>query len=157
LIPNTLYYIRAYATNTQGTVYGAQLTFTTLTAYYAGFEAGLPAGWAGMWAVSTDSPYQGYYCLKSINAGDTIRFTKTITTPVGAQISWFHRGDDGYPFQIVSTQFYIDNVLQGTAGDEGWSIHTYPLTPGSHTFKWKNNGGGYYNNTNYIDYIICSD
>jgi hypothetical protein len=32
LTPNTLYYIRAYATNSIGTAYGAELTFTTLSA-----------------------------------------------------------------------------------------------------------------------------
>ncbi len=157
LIPNTIYHLRAYATSDRGTVYGADLTFTTLSAYYAGFETGLPAGWAGMWAVSTDSPYQGYYCLKSINVGDTIRFTKTITAPSGGQISWFHKSDDTWFASSTSTQFYIDNVLQGTTGDEGWSVHTYPVTPGTHTFKWKNSGGNGYNNINYIDYIICSD
>jgi|GEM_PF-1808406 len=31
LLPKTIYYIRAYATNTTGTVYGNQLSFTTLT------------------------------------------------------------------------------------------------------------------------------
>ncbi|MCW5907390.1 MAG: hypothetical protein KIS94_06000 [Chitinophagales bacterium] len=31
LTPNTLYYVRAYATNAQGTAYGNELSFTTLT------------------------------------------------------------------------------------------------------------------------------
>ena len=31
LVPNTLYYVRAYATNSVGTAYGNQVTFTTLT------------------------------------------------------------------------------------------------------------------------------
>jgi len=157
LIPNTTYHLRVYATSDRGTVYGADLTFMTLSAYYAGFETGLPAGWTGNWALSTDSPYHGYYCLKSVNTGDTIRFTKTITTPSGGQISWFHKSDDGWSGSSTDTQFYIDNIFQGNTGDEGWSIHTYPIMPGTHTFKWKNNGGGFHNNTHYIDYIICSD
>jgi len=156
LIPNTTYHLRVYATSDRGTVYGADLTFTTLSAYYAGFETGLPAGWAGNWALSTESPFEGYYCLQSVNTGDTIIFTKTITAPSGGQIFWFHKGDDGWGYSSVSTQFYIDNVLQGTAGDEGWTIHTFALTPGTHAFKWRNGGGGH-SNINYIDYIICSD
>ena len=41
LTPNTTYYVRAYATNGAGTVYGSQLSFTTLTPNYA---AMYPAG-----------------------------------------------------------------------------------------------------------------
>ena len=36
LSPNTFYFIRAYATNSAGTAYGSELTFTTLAAFFCG-------------------------------------------------------------------------------------------------------------------------
>lgn len=157
LTPNLTCYARAYAISNYGVAYGTSVQFTTPSAYYTGFESGLPAGWTGTWTVSTDSPFHGYYCLKSVNPGETIQFTKTITTASGGQITWYHKGDDGHPFASVKTQFYIDNTLSIEAGDEGWTVKTAALTPGAHTFKWVNGGGGNYNNINYIDYIIISD
>ena len=51
LQPSTTYYVRAYATNSQGTSYGEELTFTTLSSGINGHEfvdLGLPSGlkWA---------------------------------------------------------------------------------------------------------------
>ena len=51
LQPGTTYYVRAYATNSQGTAYGEELTFTTLSSGINGHEfvdLGLPSGlkWA---------------------------------------------------------------------------------------------------------------
>ncbi len=39
LLPNTMYYVRAYATNTEGTVYGSQVSFTTLNGTVFDFES----------------------------------------------------------------------------------------------------------------------
>lgn len=144
-MPNTTYYVRAYAINAYGIVYGENKSFTTLDAYYAGFENGMPSGWTGMWSVSTAEPYEGYYCLKSMILGDSIQFTRTITNPEGGQFSFFIRVWD-------STLFYIDNVLQANCEGGVWTIHTFAITPGTHTFKWKNN----YWHWAYIDYIICT-
>lgn len=153
LIPNTTYYVRAYATNKNGTAYGENKTFKTADAYYAGFENGLPTGWTGNWTVSSDSPYEGFYCLKSVNNGDVLEFTTTITTTSGGQISYYHRGVNccGY----AKVHFYIDNVLQYTSGGEGWTIHSFPINSGKHTFKWVSDFYNYDNPTNYIDYVIC--
>ncbi len=50
LTANTTYYIRAYATNPIGTVYGNQLSFTTLSACYnvAGADISQLSGWNSM-------------------------------------------------------------------------------------------------------------
>lgn len=148
LMPNTTYNVRAYAINAYGIVYGENKSFTTLDAYYAGFENGMPSGWTGMWSVSTDEPYEGYYCLKSEIDGDSIQFTRTIINPEGGQFSFFYKEN------YVSSGFYIDNVLQTTSRNEseGWHVHTFAITPGTHSFKWRNNRSGY----TYIDYIICT-
>ena len=151
LAPNTTYYVRSYATTNSGTTYGNQKTFSTSATYYAGFEGGLPSGWVGNWAVSADPSYEGNYCLKSVDTGDVIQFTKTITTSSGGQISFFHQSSE-WP-NSTHTQFFIDNILVFTTNDESWTIHTIPVTAGSHTFKWKNMNGGS-GNKNRIDYVI---
>lgn len=153
LVPNTTYYVRAYATNKNGTAYGENKTFKTLDAYYAGFENGLPAGWSGMWTVSSDTPYEGFSCIKSVNVNDSVSVTINITNPSGGQISFFHKSEGGS--SSTYTEFYIDNYLQATIGDEGWTIHAFAINQGTHKFKWRNKGGGSLNNIMYIDYVIC--
>ena len=154
LIPNTTYYVRAYATNKNGTAYGENKSFKTADAYYEGFENGWPTGWTGNWSITPDSPYERFNCFKSTASGQTIELTRTITT--GGNISFWHRADgewtSSYP---IKTEFYIDDVLKETIYDEEWTIHSFSATAGDHKFKWINKGGGYYNNNTYIDYVIC--
>ena len=38
LTPSTTYYVRAYATNSVGTAYGEQRSFTTRSAFYCGTD-----------------------------------------------------------------------------------------------------------------------
>lgn len=73
LSQNTTYYVRAYATNSQGTAYGAQMSFTTNNSSIAGWihyddgntddAVGLNNGgtlyWADMFPASVLSPYAG--------------------------------------------------------------------------------------------------
>jgi hypothetical protein len=160
LIPNTIYYIKAYAINSIGISYGDEKTFTTLSAYYQGFEYGLPSGWSGMWTISTDNPYEGYYSLKSTIINDSIKFTKTVNNSSGGQISFMvycqiNGGNSG----ANNIAFYIDGVLQATILDYGsWNNHTYSISSGLHIFKWIHGIGSTTANTPvYIDYVICPD
>ncbi len=162
LVPNTLYYYRAYAISACGTSYGVVKTFTTSNECYSGFESGtLPAGWAGyQWqVVSTGSPYEGFFHLTSTHTGDTITYTKTLP-PGGGIIEFYYRGQNysqyvgGYCNSCYSctyyanTQctFYIDNIIITTTpnpmSESVWTpkYFTLPVTGGTHTFKWKNNG-----------------
>ena len=69
LVPNTQYYVRAYATNAAGTSYGEQKSFTTLTAGpnangHEYVDLGLPSGL--LWATcnvgaTTPEEYGNYY------------------------------------------------------------------------------------------------
>ena len=156
LAPNTTYHIRAYATNSAGTTYGANLTFTTTNAYYEGFETGFPTTWSGIgWGVTTTgSPYELYHCLLANQVGDSVQFTRTITSTPNGFISFYYHGVEGYWGGHVSTSFYIDNVLKMTFSEDNWTLHSYTVPSGTHTFKWKVIGqevpGA------YIDYIIVS-
>lgn len=168
LAPNTTYYVRAYAITSAGTAYGATMTCTTQSAYYVGFETGWPTGWFGNWTIVPGNPYDGYYSLTNATINDTVSFTRTITT-VGGQISFYYKAAN-YPYNCYNsgsantrTEFYIDNIKQGTYSESSWTPHYFGLSPGAHTFKWKNIGyqindnwcGGTYNGSAWIDFIIC--
>lgn len=160
LVPNTTYYTRAYATNKNGTAYGENKTFKAADAYYAGFENGWPTGWKGNWSISSDSPYEGFNCLKSTDAGQTVELSLNITNTNGGQISFFHKSDGGcdqmgFSCRDITTEFYIDDILQATIIDEGWTLKAFSVMSGTHTFKWINKGGGYSGKATYIDYVIC--
>lgn len=107
-----------------------------------------------MWAVSSDSPYEGFFSLKSVNPGDSIVFTRTINNPDGGQVSFFHKSKEtsGWVGRTMQTTFFIDNKPQTTFTDEGWALKAFPISSGLHKFKWINNGGSGYTN---IDYFIC--
>jgi|GEM_PF-1574565 len=158
LAPNTTYHVRAYATNSAGTTYGADLTFTTTNAYYEGFETGFPTIWSGIgWGVSTTgSPYELYHCLLANQVGDSVQFTKTITSTPNGNVSFYYKGNCYYGDDCVSTSFYIDNVLQSTFGEGSWTLHSYSIPSGTHTFKWKVVNNPYYIPGAYIDYIMVS-
>lgn len=171
LVPGTSYFVRAYATSTAGTSYGASITFTTLSDYYAGFESGtLPTGWSGFqWSVVSGMPYEGYFSLFSEHINDTIIFTKTITSPGGGLIMFEYKGglnSNGicsYGGESpTKTTFYIDNIAQATFYETSWDVHSFPVAAGTHTFKWKNIGftcptGSNFNGSAWIDYIICTN
>ncbi len=157
LRPNTTYYVRAYATNSFGTIYGANKSFTTTNAYYEGFENGYPTIWSGIgWGISnTNTPYEGYNCLRSNQNNDSIQFTKTVTTSPNGNISFYYKGNSD-SWCGHSTSFYIDNVLQATFSDGQWALHSYSVPSGVHTFKWKViDNCGHLGGVN-IDYIIVS-
>ena len=172
LTPSTTYHIRAYATNSQGTSYGADMTFSTLTGYYEGFESGMPGGWNGMWSITTSDRYEGFYSLFSAHTGDTISFKRTINTAGGGQVSFryltlnYHCGYGSYNADTPTrTLFYIDNVLQTTCTSISWSVVTIPVKEGTHTFKWVNIGrsstqycwGDGFEGSAWIDYFICPE
>lgn len=68
LVPQTTYYVRAYATNSEGTAYGEEVSFTTLAASnvingYEYVDLGLPSGvkWATMNVGATSPEEKGNY------------------------------------------------------------------------------------------------
>lgn len=78
LDPNTLYYVRAYATNSIGTAYGNQLSFTTLQEeteglplpFNEGFEGSTfpPEGWASYIGTNGLGTEQNWFRLSSSEA-----------------------------------------------------------------------------------------
>jgi hypothetical protein len=146
LKPNSTCYVRAYAVNEIGIAYGAQKTFTTLDAFYDGFETGF-SGNTGGWGIVTPSTIEGGYCLKTSRNGAIATLTRTLANP--GQITFYARQDDNR----TNITFYIDNELQGTYPNTFWGLQSFPVTTGEHTFKWQLNSG--FDSLNgYIDFIV---
>jgi hypothetical protein len=144
LKPNTAYYVRAFATNSVGTSYGENQTFTTLDADYISFENGLPSGFAGTWSsVVTGDAAEGYFSLYSNLTGDEATITRTLLS--SGEISYWMKNA-----QSVNIAFYIDGAEQTTTNSGTWLKKSFPVTAGTHTFKWRTTlwGGA------WIDYII---
>ena len=149
LKPNTAYYVRAYATNSVGTSYGQNQQFTTLDAFYESFEDGFPGGSTGAWSIVTDDPAEGYYCLYAHQNGAVVSFTRTLSNP--GEITYWSR-----TYAVTGTSsitFYIDDNEQVTTSNGSWLQRSFPVSAGTHTFKWKYNSS-YGSNKGWIDYII---
>ncbi len=93
------------------------------------------------WAVTTNNPHSGTYCMKSNsgcwsgNSSNSISFTRfvphDITMSFWARISSETNCDKGY--------FFIDGVakIDGISGDGDWIFYSYEVPQGIHTFKWE--------------------
>jgi autotransporter-associated beta strand protein len=84
LTANTTYFIRSYATNTSGTDYGPQTTFTTLTAP-TGLTSTDPAISAFAIKQAYPSSTDGFYWIQNanINSGTPVRIYADMTTDGG--------------------------------------------------------------------------
>jgi len=110
------------------------------------------------WLISESSPYQGSYCVESGNIGDSQNSELSISLEVTAngEISFARKvsSETGYDYLM----FYIDNIQMGQwSGDMDWEELSYPVTAGSHTFKWIYNKDSYVSSgqdRGWIDQII---
>jgi hypothetical protein len=153
LIPNKTYYVRAYATNSLGTVYGEQKTFTALDAYYEGFETGAPGVITGAWSIVSVEAIESAYCLNTNQNQAEVSITRTLLND--GQLYFYVKGTRvtiNYNTYTPSIKFFIDDVEQATFSNTTWEMKSFPVTAGIHTFKWRNNVN--YGNPAYIDYII---
>ena len=123
LTPNTTYYVRAYATNSAGTSYGAQKTFVTANGgwlYYGGnnyiSSIGLTNGGTYTWAVMFPSNTLTQY------SGTSITKVKFYTQVTGTYTIKIYRGGTSAPTTLIHTQ----NV---DVSSSGWKeVVISPLT-----------------------------
>ena len=90
------------------------------------------------WTIITSYPYDGTYCAISgdIDHDESSQLILTFTSTESEEIRFFKRvsSEANYDFLI----FYIDDEEQERwSGDLWWSEHSYPITPGQHTYKWE--------------------
>ena len=106
------------------------------------FESGtLGNGWTNNsqlpWRVVTDDPYEGQYCMRSGNIGNNSSTELILHHEAGSNdtISFYYKvsSESGYD----KLHFYIDNQEKDSwSGVAGWNKAAYPVSAGSHNYKW---------------------
>jgi hypothetical protein len=110
------------------------------------------------WNVSTETPYEGTYCIKSGTISDDQSTLITLDYKVMSDdsISFFRKVSSEADYDYL--KFYIDGTEMGKwAGEVDWSRVVYSVTAGEHTFQWEytkdvSQSGG--TDAAYIDFII---
>jgi len=121
-------------------------------------QFGWTTGGASNWVVTTNSPYEGSYCVKSgVMGNNQSNYLSLQYTVSGSDsISFWYKvsSESGYD----NLEFYIDNVEKLSAsGETGWARKAFAVTAGLHTFKWvydKDWNGVSGSDCTWIDYII---
>jgi len=110
------------------------------------------------WSITTTSPYEGTYCMKSGGAGVasvTSNMTVSVEIPADGLMSFFGKisSESNYDYG----RFYIDGVEKGSwSGAGNWVERSYDITAGTHTFQWRYTKDGSVNSNDdcfYVDYI----
>jgi Zinc carboxypeptidase/Carboxypeptidase regulatory-like domain/FlgD Ig-like domain len=109
------------------------------------------------WTISSEA-YEGSFSAKSGDIGDSQDTSLMVTAEIVAagDLSFFRKvsSESGWDF----LNFYIDNTQLGNwSGSSDWVQENYPVTAGTHTFKWEytkdtNTSSG--SDCGWIDYII---
>ena len=89
------------------------------------------------WTIVNTGAHTGTYCAKSGAISHSQQTSLVLTTEVLANgdISFFRKVSSENGYDIL--HFYIDNQEKGNwSGDEAWGEASYPVTAGTHTFKW---------------------
>ena len=92
------------------------------------------------WLITNVTPYEGTYCARSGDINDNqeswISLTYDVYSP--ENISFWYRVSSEANYDYLT--FYIDNVsIDSWAGIVPWTQASYPVTAGTHTFKWRYN------------------
>lgn len=90
------------------------------------------------WTFSTESPYEGTYCIKSgsISHSQETAITLTLDIEEADSIAFYYKvSSESYYDKLF---FYIDNVEKNNwSGTVAWTKAQYAVTAGMHTFMWK--------------------
>ena len=89
------------------------------------------------WTIVNEGAYAGTYCAKSgsINHSQQTDLILTIDILADGEISFYRKVSSENNWDWL--RFYIDNVQKGEwSGDAAWNQEAYPVTTGTHTFKW---------------------
>jgi len=109
------------------------------------------------WIISTDY-YEGFYSAMSgeVDDDESSTIMLDVEVVVDGELSFYKKvsSESGWDF----LKFYLDNVEMGAwSGESDWSMETYQISAGNHTFKWEyvkdvsvSNGS----DCGWIDYIV---
>ena len=114
-------------------------------------------GGAAPWTLDTSDPYEGAYAAVSgaINHAQVSFMELTLTLADLGDMSFWYRVSSQASFDYL--RFYIDDVQQGAwSGIEPWTKATFPVTNGTHTFRWmysKDGSGDAGSDAAWVDFI----
>lgn len=89
------------------------------------------------WTIVNEGAYAGTYCAQSgsINHSQQTDLILTIDILADGEISFYRKVSSENNYDWL--RFYIDNVQRGEwSGEAAWNQEAYPVTTGTHTFKW---------------------
>ena len=139
LEPNTTYYVRAYATNSVGTAYGEEISFTTLVDVFCSAlnycETSFVHGGNLPWITTEADSYDGIMSARSgaITHSQQSWFETTITGPAEIRFWWKVSSENNYDF----LRFLINGGVQHSiSGTVNWTERTYTVAEGTHTLRW---------------------
>ena len=110
-----------------------------------------------IWTITSNNPYEGIYCAKSGDIGDN-QFSilmLSYNASVADSISFYVKvsSEGGYDF----LNFYIDSQVVGQwAGEVPWQRVSFPVSAGTHNFKWNYDKDSYASNGSdcaWIDFV----
>ncbi|MCF7796925.1 MAG: FG-GAP-like repeat-containing protein [Lentisphaeria bacterium] len=134
LISNTTYYVRAYATNTAGTAYGNEVSFTTLptlatvtTGTVSEITQTTATGNGNVTDVGIPDPTQHGFCW-SISTSPTVADDTTANGPVSATGAFTGELTGLASYETYYVRAYVTNTA-GTAYGDQVSFTTLPTAP----------------------------
>ncbi len=89
------------------------------------------------WTVSSTGAYEGTYTAKSgtINDNQSTEMKLTMEVANNDFISFYRKVSSEATYDFL--RFYIDNTMkEEISGEVAWARVSYPVTPGTHTFRW---------------------
>ena len=89
------------------------------------------------WSIVNNAAHTGTYCAKSGSIGDRQQSDLILTTEILADgvVSFFRKVSSENNYDKLF--FYIDNQeMANWSGDQNWAEVSYPISTGTHTFKW---------------------
>jgi hypothetical protein len=118
------------------------IDFELTESFAVSFEEGsFGQGWTfggnANWTIDNSTSWDGQNSARSGTIGNssTSQMIYTMDVASGGTISFYRKvsSESGYDF----LKFYIDNQLKDSwSGQQDWATYSYPVTAGTHTFKW---------------------
>ncbi len=112
---------------------------------------------AAPWQIAS-SPYEGSWCAQSgsITHNEQSQLVLTVDIQSADDISFYYKVSSESNYDYL--RFYIDGVEQASwSGTVDWSLGTYPVSVGTHTFMWAYTKDGSVDTGSdcaWIDYIV---
>ena len=109
------------------------------------------------WLIS-GSPWEGAWCAQSgdvsHNQSSSLSLTLEVLAP--GDLSFFYKASSEATYDFL--YFYLDGVPQGGwSGEVGWTLASYAVSAGTHTFAWAYEKDGSVSDGSdcgWVDYII---